>query len=225
MRFRSGSDCELASMTGLCDIEMNNSGKPAPGSAGDGTSEADLVAGVLPSPDNPPATRGAPWAPRYAKDTVVWAFMSHLDDGPAACWKGLRASRFRDRRTVSGPRAAQVRRRRQMDAGPCGVCRDNSRSCSPLVLPGAEPSCKPARFPLESPRVPMVEIRPLRIAIGREEDGRFLASVPELPGVMAYRDTQESALRKAKAIALQVLADMMESGEELPQPLRVLSAA
>jgi predicted RNase H-like HicB family nuclease len=71
----------------------------------------------------------------------------------------------------------------------------------------------------------MVEIRPLRIAIGREEDGRFLASVPELPGVMAYRDTQESALRKAKAIALQVLADMMESGEELPQPLRVLSAA
>ena len=61
----------------------------------------------------------------------------------------------------------------------------------------------------------MVEIQPLRIAIGREEDGRFPASVPELPGVMAYGDTQESALRKAKAIALQVLADMMESGEEL----------
>jgi predicted RNase H-like HicB family nuclease len=42
---------------------------------------------------------------------------------------------------------------------------------------------------------------------------------------MAYGDTQESALRKAKVIALQVLADMMESGEELPQPLRVLFAA
>jgi predicted RNase H-like HicB family nuclease len=71
----------------------------------------------------------------------------------------------------------------------------------------------------------MVEIQPLRTAIGREEDGRFLASVPELPGVMAYGDTQESALRKAKAIALQVFAGMMESGEELPQPLRVLFAA
>jgi len=42
---------------------------------------------------------------------------------------------------------------------------------------------------------------------------------------MAYGDTEESALRKAKAIALQVLAGMMESGEELPQPLRVLFAA
>ena len=54
----------------------------------------------------------------------------------------------------------------------------------------------------------MVEIQPLQIAIDREEDGRFLASVPELPGVMAYGDTEESALRKAKAIALQVLADI-----------------
>ena len=64
----------------------------------------------------------------------------------------------------------------------------------------------------------MVEIQPLRIEIDREEDVRFLASVPELPGVMAYGDTQESALRKAKAIALQVLADMMESGSgQLPR--------
>jgi predicted RNase H-like HicB family nuclease len=71
----------------------------------------------------------------------------------------------------------------------------------------------------------MVEIQPLRVEIEREEDGRYLASVPQLPGVMAYGDTQESALRKAKSFALQVLADMMESGEELPEPLRVLFAA
>ena len=63
----------------------------------------------------------------------------------------------------------------------------------------------------------MVEIEPLQIGVEREDDGRFLAFVPILPGVMAYGDTRESALRKAKAIALQVLADMMESGEELPQ--------
>ena len=71
----------------------------------------------------------------------------------------------------------------------------------------------------------MVEIQPLQIEIEREEDGRFLASVPELPGVMAYGATEELALRKAKAAALQVLADMIESGEELPQPLKVLFAA
>jgi predicted RNase H-like HicB family nuclease len=71
----------------------------------------------------------------------------------------------------------------------------------------------------------MVEINPLQIELEREEDGRFLASVPELPGVMAYADTQEAALRKVKAIALQVLADMLESGEEVPQPLQVLFAA
>ena len=71
----------------------------------------------------------------------------------------------------------------------------------------------------------MVEIQPPRIEIEREEDGRFLASVPELPGVMAYGDTEESALRKAKAIALQVLADMIESGDEMPQLLKVLFAA
>jgi predicted RNase H-like HicB family nuclease len=71
----------------------------------------------------------------------------------------------------------------------------------------------------------MVEIEPLQVEIEREEDGRFLASVPDLPGVMAYGETEESALRRVKSIALQVLADMIESGEELPQPLRVLFAA
>jgi predicted RNase H-like HicB family nuclease len=70
----------------------------------------------------------------------------------------------------------------------------------------------------------MAEIQPLQIEIEREEDGRFLASVSQLPGVMAYGDTEESALRKVKAIALQVLADMVESGEELPQLLEVLFA-
>jgi predicted RNase H-like HicB family nuclease len=65
----------------------------------------------------------------------------------------------------------------------------------------------------------------MQFEIEREEDGRFPASVPELTGVMAYGGTKESALRKAKSIGLQALADMMESGEELPQPLRVLFAA
>jgi predicted RNase H-like HicB family nuclease len=48
----------------------------------------------------------------------------------------------------------------------------------------------------------MVEIQPLQIDVEREVDGRFLASLPDLPGVIAYGETAESALRKAKAIAL-----------------------
>ena len=71
----------------------------------------------------------------------------------------------------------------------------------------------------------MVGIEPLRIEIEIEEDGRFLASVPDLPGVMAYDATREGAARKVKAIALQILAEMIESGEEVPTPMQFLFAA
>ena len=71
----------------------------------------------------------------------------------------------------------------------------------------------------------MVIIDPIRMEVEREEDGRMLASVPDLPGVMAYGANEAEAVRKVKAIALQVLADMIESGEEVPEPLRVLFAA
>ncbi|MEZ5352212.1 MAG: type II toxin-antitoxin system HicB family antitoxin [Bryobacteraceae bacterium] len=71
----------------------------------------------------------------------------------------------------------------------------------------------------------MVSIEPIRLEIEREHDGRILVSVPDLPGVMAYGATEVEAVRKVKTIALQVLADMVESGEEVPEPLRVLFAA
>ena len=58
----------------------------------------------------------------------------------------------------------------------------------------------------------MVNIEPIRVEIEREDDGRILASVPDLPGVMAYGNIEEEAVRKVKSIALQVLADI-ESGE------------
>ena len=61
----------------------------------------------------------------------------------------------------------------------------------------------------------MVSIEPLRIEIDREDDGRFLASVPDLPGVMAYGETEVAAVRKAKSIARQVLADLVESGDDV----------
>jgi len=71
----------------------------------------------------------------------------------------------------------------------------------------------------------MVNIEPIRVEVERETDGRFLASVPDLPGVLAYGATETEAVRKVKSIALQVLADMIDSGEEVPEPLRVLFAA
>ena len=71
----------------------------------------------------------------------------------------------------------------------------------------------------------MVEIQPIRVELEREQDGRILASVPDLPGVMAYGVNTEEAVRKVKSIALQVLADLIESGEEVPEPLKVLFAA
>lgn len=62
----------------------------------------------------------------------------------------------------------------------------------------------------------MADMHPLQIEVEREQGGRLLASVPELPGVMAYGDTREEAIRMVKAVALQILADIVESGEECP---------
>ena len=44
----------------------------------------------------------------------------------------------------------------------------------------------------------------------REDDGRWIAEVPELPGVLAYGDTREQAIAHAEALALRVLADEIE---------------
>lgn len=71
----------------------------------------------------------------------------------------------------------------------------------------------------------MVNIKPIRVEIEREDDGRILASVPDLPGVMAYGASEEDAVRKVKSIGLRVLAEMIESGEDIPEPLKLLFAA
>ncbi len=47
----------------------------------------------------------------------------------------------------------------------------------------------------------------------REDDGRWLAEVVELPGVLAYGNDSDEAIAKAQALALRVLADRLEHGE------------
>jgi predicted RNase H-like HicB family nuclease len=58
---------------------------------------------------------------------------------------------------------------------------------------------------------------PLTVEVEQEVDGRWLAEVPELPGVLAYGPTRSEAVSRAEALALRVLADRIEAGEAVPQ--------
>jgi predicted RNase H-like HicB family nuclease len=57
----------------------------------------------------------------------------------------------------------------------------------------------------------------LSIEIEREADGRWLAEIPSLPGVMAYGADKGEARAKVEALALRVLADRLEHGETIPE--------
>ena len=57
----------------------------------------------------------------------------------------------------------------------------------------------------------------MNIEIEREEDGRWIAEVPDLPGVMVYGRSREEAITRVKALALRVLADQLEHGESIPE--------
>src|SRR5262249_46223976 len=56
----------------------------------------------------------------------------------------------------------------------------------------------------------------LKVNVDREEDGRWIAEIPDLPGVLVYCETQDDALARVKAISLRVLADRIEHGESFP---------
>jgi predicted RNase H-like HicB family nuclease len=57
----------------------------------------------------------------------------------------------------------------------------------------------------------------LKIEIDREDDGRWIAEIPDLPGVLAYGQTREEAIERVKALSLRVIADRLEHGEEIPE--------
>ena len=56
----------------------------------------------------------------------------------------------------------------------------------------------------------------LKVELDQEQDGRWIADVPDLPGVMCYGDSRDQALRNVKALALRVIADRLEHGETAP---------
>jgi predicted RNase H-like HicB family nuclease len=63
------------------------------------------------------------------------------------------------------------------------------------------------------------------IEFEREDDGRWLAEVVELPGVLAYGSNSDEAIARAQALALRVLADRLEHGEGSPEFVSISFAA
>jgi predicted RNase H-like HicB family nuclease len=55
----------------------------------------------------------------------------------------------------------------------------------------------------------------------REEDGRWIADIPALPGVTAYGRTKKQATASVQALALRLIADRLEHGEAVPGPITV----
>jgi predicted RNase H-like HicB family nuclease len=54
------------------------------------------------------------------------------------------------------------------------------------------------------------------IELERESDGRWIAEVPALPGVLAYGATETEAKSRVEALALRVLADRLDTGKRIP---------
>jgi predicted RNase H-like HicB family nuclease len=65
----------------------------------------------------------------------------------------------------------------------------------------------------------------MNIELELEEDGRWIAEVPDLPGVMTYGKTREEAISRVKALALRVLADRVEHGEAVSELDKVFAVS
>ena len=56
----------------------------------------------------------------------------------------------------------------------------------------------------------------MNVETEREQDGRWIAEVPDLPGCLAYGGSRTEAVAKAEALALRVMAERLEHGEPVP---------
>ena len=63
----------------------------------------------------------------------------------------------------------------------------------------------------------------LAIELEQETDGRWIAEIDELNGVLVYGESREDAITKVKTLALRVIADRLENGESLPQQIESLT--
>ena len=68
-------------------------------------------------------------------------------------------------------------------------------------------------------------MRQLTVETEREVDGRWIADVPELPGVMAYGSTRDKAIAQVEALALRVLAENIEEDGRPAEAIEIRLAA
>ena len=66
---------------------------------------------------------------------------------------------------------------------------------------------------MDSPLQPETQPMPFQIDTEQEEDGRWLAEIAALPGVLAYGRTREEAIQRVEVLSLRVLADCVGNGE------------
>ena len=59
------------------------------------------------------------------------------------------------------------------------------------------------------------------VEVEQETDGRWIAEVPDLPGVLAYGDSSAVAIARVQALALRVVAERLEHGEAGPDLLSI----
>ncbi len=55
------------------------------------------------------------------------------------------------------------------------------------------------------------------LELEREEDGRWIAEIPTLSGALCYGATREEAIRRVETLALRILADRVEAGDDVPE--------
>lgn len=65
----------------------------------------------------------------------------------------------------------------------------------------------------------------MKIEIEPEQDGRWIAEVPDLPGVMVYGQSREEAVSKVEVLALRVIADSLDHGEAIPELNKLFAVA
>ncbi len=65
----------------------------------------------------------------------------------------------------------------------------------------------------------------MRIELEQEDDGRWIAEIPDVSGAMSYGETRDEALARVKALVLRVLADRLEHGESIPELREVFEIA
>lgn len=67
--------------------------------------------------------------------------------------------------------------------------------------------------------------RNLKIETEVEQEGRWIADIPSLPGVMVYGSSRYEAVQRVKALALRILAERLEHGEPVPEAAEFFSVA